>query len=88
MTQSNFKQGMEVSEDLSLIVQNCLGEKSIAKNCVISALKLMARISNSNLMRKADGLIAKMDNDPKVKWVSKNKMRADTSKFKTSYEIF
>lgn len=50
-----------------------------------STLKHIVRISNSNLIRTPDGLIAKMDKDPEVKWIGKNKIRVNMSKSKANY---
>lgn len=41
-------------------------KKKIMRQCVISALKNMVQISNSNLMRNADALLAEMDKDAEL----------------------
>ena len=52
---------------------------------MIAALKQIINFSNWNLIRNADGLLAKKDTDPEVKLIGKNKMRVDITKFKTTY---
>lgn len=36
-------------------------------------------------MRNAEVLLSKIDEDPEVKWVDKNKNRIESNKFKTTY---
>ena len=55
------------------------------RQCVVYALKHIAKISNSNRIKNTDGQIARMDKDPEVMWVDKNKTGVDISKFKTTY---
>ena len=47
----------------------------------------MMNVSNSNLIRNADEFLAKMDTDPEVKWIGKNKMRVDASNLKLLFQF-
>ena len=63
-----------------------LGEtKGIARNCVVSALRNIAKTSNFNLIGNVDRLIARIDTDSEVRRVGKKKIKVDSSKVKTSY---
>ena len=68
IAQYDFNQWIESGEDFEPHYSELFGEKKhIARNCMASALKHIVRISNPNLMKTPDGLIAKMDKDPEVK---------------------
>ena len=42
-------------------------------------------ISNSNLVRNADGLLWRREVEVPIEWVGEDKMRVPTQKFKVSY---
>ena len=85
ITQADFKQWTESGLGLEPQYLELFGEKKkIMRECVVSVLKHMVQISNSNLLRNADDSLARIDKYLKVKWVRKN-MRVDTTKFPTTY---
>ena len=59
-------------------------KKKEACKCVISAVKHMFKVSNSNLLMNTDRLFAKTNVDPKDRWVGKNRVRVD-SKYRTCH---
>ena len=62
ITQADFKPQTESDVNFKAEYLGLFGEnKRIMKECVVSALKHMFKVSNSNLMRNADSLLATMD---------------------------
>ena len=60
-------------------------EKKIATEGVISCLKNICTISNSNLVCNSDGLLSKRKKDVPVDWIGASKVIAPPEKFKVSY---
>ena len=70
ITQADFKQWTESGLDLEPQYLELSGEKKkITRECVVSVLKHMVQISNSNLVRNADDSLARIDKYLDVKWV-------------------
>ena len=84
ITQTNFPEQLRKVQRFELQHFELYDEKKkIMMECVVSALKHKINISNSHLMRNADGLLSGMDKDPEVNWVGKNKTRVQ--QFETTY---
>ena len=60
-------------------------EKNAMNDAVIKCLKHMNDISNSNIVRNADGLSSRKEVDAPVAWVAEHKQRLLPQKFKVSY---
>ena len=60
-------------------------EKKTMSDTVCKCLELINNISNSNLIRNADGLVFRRKVDVPVDWVGGNKVRSTPAKFKVSY---
>ena len=52
---------------------------------VLEYLKHMCNISNSNIVRNAEGLLCRRKEDIPVDWIDKSKVRFPTQKFKVSH---
>ena len=60
-------------------------EKKTMSDTVYKCLEHINNISNSNLIRNADGLVSRRKVDVPVDWVGGNKVRSTPAKFKVSY---
>ena len=81
--QADFKEWIESSDNFEPQILEIFGEKrKVARDCVVSVLKHMINVYNSNILRYADGIIVKIDIDPEIR---KKKTKVDGEKFKTSY---
>ena len=60
-------------------------EKNPMNDAVINCLKHMNDISNSNIVRNADGLFSRKEVDAPVAWVVEHKQRLLPQKFQVSY---
>ena len=52
---------------------------------IVKALKHIAQVSNSNIVKYADGLLSHREKEFPVDWTGKSKMHVPSHKFKTSY---
>ena len=60
-------------------------EKNTMNDAGIKCLKNMNDVSNSNIVRNADGLLSRKEFDVPVAWVGEHKQRLPPQKFKVSY---
>ena len=60
-------------------------KKEVAREMVAQALKRLVLVSNLNITQNADYLFSKMEVEPEVKWIEKDKIRVNSSKYKTLY---
>lgn len=58
--------------------------KKVMMNCLVEALKHICRICYSNIVRNADDLLSRRDEDMPVNWIGESKTRVPPQKFKTS----
>ena len=61
------------------------GEKKVMADAILSCLKHVALVSNSNLVQNADGLLCRRKEDVAVYSVGGSKVRAPPEKFKLPY---
>ena len=61
--------------------------KNTMNDAVIKCLKNMNDVSNSNIVRNADGLLSRKEFDVPVAWVGEHKQRLPPQKFKVSYWV-
>ena len=54
-------------------------------DAVVKHLNHMNNISNSNIVRNADGVLSRREVDTPVEWIGKNKQRVLPQKIKVSY---
>ena len=83
-----LSKGLKILLILNRIIWKCLEKKKLACEYVISVLKHMIIVSNSNSVKSADGLLSRMGSDTEIKWISKDKKRVDKSKYKVSYWVY
>ena len=62
-------------------------EKNTMNDAGIKCLKNMNDVSNSNIVRNADGLLSRKEFDVPVAWVGEHKQRFPPQKFKVSYWV-
>ena len=55
------------------------------REAVLKMLKKAIELSNANLIKNADGLLAKKSVEWKVEWVGANKKRFPDNRYKMSY---
>ena len=51
-------------------------------------LKRIIELSNANLKKNADGLLAKLPVDKNIEWVGKDKKQLPDNRYKMSYQLF
>ena len=82
----SFKEPSPSASQFNPIGLKIPGEKTkIAREIVVESLKMIAKISNSNLIKNNDHLLSKMSFEPDVQWVGKDKIMGDSTKYNMSY---
>ena len=59
--------------------------KEQTSKSVLNVLKMITEISNTNLVKNADGLLNNKPIDTEVEWIGKNKSQIPQNKFKVTY---
>ena len=60
-------------------------EKNYMTEAVLNVLRKITDISNSSLVKNADGLLSKKPAKMGVEWIGKSKNRLPSNKYKLSY---
>ena len=60
-------------------------DKEKISEAVVKMLKRIIELSNANLKKNADGLLAKMPVDENIEWVGKDKKQLPDNCYKMSY---
>ena len=63
-------------------------QKKVMTECIVEALKHICRISNSNIVQNADGLLSRRQEEIPVDWIGEIKTRIPSQKFKDHLSIF
>ena len=84
----NPEKTFEVEDNIqfgsSKLNYECPEQEKITK-AVVKILKKVINISNSNLIKNADGLLSTQSVDEEVEWVGKDKKRLPDNRYKMSY---
>ena len=56
--------------------------------CIVETLKHICRVSTSSIVRNADGLLSRHEEEMPVHWIGESKTRVPSQKFKISYYFF
>ena len=84
IAEDNFEIEGNVSFDPSkLDYENPDKEKIL--EAVVKMLKRIIELSNANLKKTADGLLAKLPVDKNIEWVGKDKKQLPDNRYKMSY---
>ena len=84
IAKDNFEIEGNVSFDPSkLDYENPDKEKIL--EAVVKMLKRIIELSNANLKKNADGLLAKLPVDENIEWVGKDKKQLPDNRYKMSY---
>ena len=87
IAEDNFEIEGNVSFDPSkLDYENPDKEKIL--EAVVKMLKRIIELSNANLKKTADGLLAKLPVDKNIEWVGKDKKQLPDNRYKMSYQLF
>ena len=87
IAEDNFEIEGNVSFDPSkLDYENPDKEKIL--EAVVKMLKRIIELSNANLKKNADGLLAKLPVDKNIEWVGKDKKQLPDNHYKMSYQLF
>ena len=87
IAEDNFEIEGNVSFDPSkLDYENPDKEKIL--EAVVKMLKRIIELSNANLKKNADGLLAKLPVDENIEWVGKDKKQLPDNCYKMSYQLF
>ena len=60
-------------------------DKEKISEAVVKMLKRIIELSNANLKKNADGLLAKLPVDENIEWVGKDKKQLPDNRYKMSY---
>ena len=60
-------------------------EKEKMSEAVVKMLRKVKELSNTNLVKNADRILAKMSVDDNIEWVGKEKKRLPDNRYKMSY---
>ena len=63
-------------------------DKEKISEAVVKMLKRIIELSNANLKKTADGLLAKLPVDKNIEWVGKDKKQLPDNRYKMSYQLF
>lgn len=63
-------------------------DKVKISEAVVKMLKRIIELSNANLKKTADGLLAKLPVDKNIEWVGKDKKQLPDNRYKMSYQLF
>ena len=87
IAEDNFEIEGNVSFDPSkLDYENPDKEKIL--EAVVKMLKRIIELSNANLKKNADGLLAKLPVDENIEWVGKDKKQLPDNRYKMPYQLF
>ena len=60
-------------------------EKELMTEAVLKMLKKIVDISNSSVVKNADGLLSKRPTEMEMEWIGKSKIRLPNNEYKVSY---